>query len=139
MPIVVAINKIDKPEANPDRVKQELVAESVLPEEYGGDVQFVQVSAKTGKGLDNLLDAILLQAEVLELKSTRDETAKGIVIESRLDQRKGPVAHHLAHPGRPTPRTTLRPLNPCTQTHSAERHRRCGAARHSQPTMRGTM
>jgi translation initiation factor IF-2 len=99
VPIVVAINKIDKPEANPDRVKQELVAESVLPEEYGGDVQFVQVSAKTGKGLDNLLDAILLQAEVLELKAPRDAPAKGIVIESRLDKGKGPVATILVHSG----------------------------------------
>jgi translation initiation factor IF-2 len=99
VPIVVAINKIDKPEANPDRVKQELVAESVLPEEYGGDVQFVQVSAKTGKGLDNLLDAILLQAEVLELKAPKDAPAKGIVIESRLDKGKGPVATILVHSG----------------------------------------
>src|ERR1700674_4179193 len=99
VPIVVAINKIDKPEANPDRVKQELVAESVLPEEYGGDVQFVQVSAKTGKGLDNLLDAILLQAEVLELKAPKDAPAKGIVIESRLDKGKGPLATVLVHSG----------------------------------------
>src|SRR6266699_883568 len=99
VPIVVAINKIDKPEANPDRVKQELVAESVLPEEYGGDVQFVQVSAKTGKGLDNLLDAILLQAEVLELKAPRNAPAKAIVIESRLDKGKGPVATILVHSG----------------------------------------
>ena len=99
VPIVVAINKIDKPEANPDRVKQELVAESVLPEEYGGETQFVQVSAKTGKGIDNLLDAILLQAEVLELKAPRDTLAKGIVIESRLDKGKGPVATVLVHSG----------------------------------------
>jgi translation initiation factor IF-2 len=99
VPIVVAINKIDKPEANPDRVKQELVAESVLPEEYGGETQFVQVSAKTGKGIDNLLDAILLQAEVLELKAPRDSLAKGIVIESRLDKGKGPLATVLVHSG----------------------------------------
>jgi translation initiation factor IF-2 len=99
VPIVVAINKIDKPEANPDRVKQELVAESVLPEEYGGDTQFVQVSAKTGAGIDNLLDAILLQAEVLELKAPRDAPAKGIVIESRLDKGKGPVATVLVNSG----------------------------------------
>jgi len=99
VPIVVAINKIDKPEANPDRVKQELVAESVLPEEYGGETQFVQVSAKTGKGIDNLLDAILLQAEVLELKAPRDALAKGIVIESRLDKGKGPLATVLVHSG----------------------------------------
>ncbi|MGH8798681.1 MAG: translation initiation factor IF-2 [Casimicrobiaceae bacterium] len=99
VPIVVAINKIDKPEANPDRVKQELVAESVLPEEYGGDTQFIQVSAKTGAGIDNLLDAILLQAEVLELKAPKDAPAKGIVIESRLDKGKGPVATVLVHSG----------------------------------------
>jgi translation initiation factor IF-2 len=99
VPIVVAINKIDKPEANPDRVKQELVAESVLPEEYGGETQFVQVSAKTGKGIDNLLDAILLQAEVLELKAPREALAKGIVIESRLDKGKGPLATVLVHSG----------------------------------------
>jgi translation initiation factor IF-2 len=98
-PIVVAINKIDKPEANPDRVKQELVTEGVLPEEYGGETQFVQMSAKTGKGVDNLLDAILLQAEVLELKAPKDSLAKGIVIESRLDKGKGPVATVLVHSG----------------------------------------
>src|SRR5438876_3696199 len=99
VPIVVAINKIDKPEANPDRVKQELVAEGVLPEEYGGEAQFVEVSAKTGKGIDNLLDLILLQAEVLELKAPRDAPAKGIVIESRLDKGKGPVATILVQSG----------------------------------------
>jgi translation initiation factor IF-2 len=80
-------------------VKQELVAESVLPEEYGGDSQFVEVSAKTGKGIDNLLDAILLQAEVLELRAPRDAPAKGIVIESRLDKGKGPLATILVHSG----------------------------------------
>jgi translation initiation factor IF-2 len=99
VPIVVAINKIDKPEANPERVKQELVAEGVLPEEYGGEAQFVEVSAKTGKGIDALLDAILLRAEVLELKAPRDALAKGIVIESRLDKGKGPVATVLVHSG----------------------------------------
>ncbi|HSQ81061.1 MAG TPA: translation initiation factor IF-2 [Casimicrobiaceae bacterium] len=99
VPLVVAINKIDKPDANPDRVKQELVAESVLPEEYGGDVQFIPVSAKTGQGIDALLDAILLQAEVLELKAPRDAPAKGIVIESRLDKGRGPVATVLVHSG----------------------------------------
>ena len=99
VPVVVAVNKIDKPEANPERVKQELVAESVLPEEYGGDTQFVQVSAKTGKGIDDLLDAILLRAEVLELKAPRDAMAKGIVIESRLDKGKGPVATVLVQSG----------------------------------------
>ena len=99
VPIVVAINKIDKPEANPERVKQELVAEGVLPEEYGGEAQFVEVSAKTGKGIDNLLEAILLQAEVLELKAPRDALAKGIVIESRLDKGKGPLATVLVQSG----------------------------------------
>jgi len=99
VPIVVAINKIDKPEANPERVKQELVTESVLPEEYGGESQFVEVSAKTGKGIDNLLEAILLQAEVLELKAPKDAFAKGIVIESRLDRGKGPLATVLVQSG----------------------------------------
>src|SRR5690242_12075313 len=99
VPLVVAINKIDKADANPDRVKQELVAESVLPEEYGGDVQFMPVSAKTGQGIDELLDAILLQAEVLELKAPKDAPAKGIVIESRLDKGRGPVATVLVHSG----------------------------------------
>jgi translation initiation factor IF-2 len=99
VPIVVAINKVDKPEANPDRVKQELVAENVLPEEYGGEVQFVPVSARTGQGIDNLLDAILLQAEVLELKAPKDAPARGIVIESRLDKGRGPVATVLVHSG----------------------------------------
>ena len=99
VPIVVAINKIDKPEANPARVKQELLAESVVPEEYGGEAQFVEVSAKTGQGIDNLLDSILLQAEVLELKAPRESPAKGIVIESRLDKGKGPVATVLVQSG----------------------------------------
>jgi translation initiation factor IF-2 len=99
VPIVVAINKIDKPEANAERVKQGLVTEGVLPEEYGGDAQFVEVSAKTGKGIDNLLEAILLRAEVLELKAPRDAMAKGIVIESRLDKGKGPLATVLVQSG----------------------------------------
>jgi len=99
VPLVVAINKIDKPEANPDRVKQELVAESVLPEEYGGDVQFIPVSARTGEGIDRLLDGLLLQAEVLELKAAKDAPAKGIVIEARLDKGRGPVATVLVQSG----------------------------------------
>src|SRR5512141_2099438 len=99
VPLLVAMNKIDKPEANPERVKQELVAESVIPEEYGGDSMFVEVSAKTGQGIDNLLDAILLQAEVLDLKAPRDAPAKGIVIESRLDKGRGPVATGLVQSG----------------------------------------
>jgi translation initiation factor IF-2 len=99
VPLVVAMNKIDKADANPERVKQELVAESVLPEEYGGDTQFIPVSAKTGQGIDTLLDAILLQAEVLELKAPKDAPAKGIVIESRLDKGRGPVATVLVQSG----------------------------------------
>ncbi|MBL8521328.1 MAG: translation initiation factor IF-2 [Betaproteobacteria bacterium] len=99
VPIIVAMNKIDKPEANFDRVKQELVAENVLPEEYGGDVMFRGVSAKTGQGIDELLDAILLQAEVLELKAVKDSPAKGVVIEARLDKGKGPVATILVQSG----------------------------------------
>src|SRR5207244_1052113 len=92
VPIVVALNKIDKPEANPERVKQELVAQEVVPEEYGGDSPFVPVSAKTGQGIDELLENVLLQAEVLELKAVRDGPAKGLIIESQLDKGRGPVA-----------------------------------------------
>ena len=99
VPIIVAVNKIDKAEANPDRVKQELVAENVLPEEYGGDVMFVQVSAKTGVGIDKLLESILLQAEVLELKAVKNAPAKGVVIEARLDKGRGPVATILVQSG----------------------------------------
>ncbi|AHI64837.1 translation initiation factor IF-2 [Burkholderia thailandensis] len=99
VPIVVAINKIDKPEANPDRVKQELVAEGVVPEEYGGDSPFVPVSAKTGVGIDDLLENVLLQAEVLELKAPVESPAKGIVIEAKLDKGKGPVATVLVQSG----------------------------------------
>jgi translation initiation factor IF-2 len=99
VPIIVAMNKIDKPDANPDRVKQELVAENVLPEEYGGDVMFVQVSAKTGQGIDSLLEAILLQAEVLELRAMKNAPAKGVVIEARLDKGRGPVATVLVQSG----------------------------------------
>ncbi|KVF05572.1 translation initiation factor IF-2 [Burkholderia vietnamiensis] len=99
VPIVVAINKIDKPEANPDRVKQELVAEGVVPEEYGGDSPFVPVSAKTGAGIDDLLENVLLQAEVLELKAPVEAPAKGIVIEAKLDKGKGPVATILVQSG----------------------------------------
>ncbi|WP_397475749.1 translation initiation factor IF-2 [Pusillimonas sp.] len=99
VPLVVAINKIDKPEANPERVKQELVAEEVVPEEYGGDVPFVPVSAKTGQGIDELLENVLLQAEMLELKAPVDAPAKGIVIEARLDKGRGPVATILVQSG----------------------------------------
>ncbi|HWP11917.1 MAG TPA: translation initiation factor IF-2, partial [Ramlibacter sp.] len=99
VPIVVAINKIDKPDANPDRVKQELVAEEVVPEEYGGESPFVPVSAKTGEGVDALLEQVLLQAEVLELKAPIDAMAKGMVIEAELDKGRGPVATVLVQSG----------------------------------------
>jgi translation initiation factor IF-2 len=99
VPLVVAITKIDKPDANPERVKQELIAESVVPEEYGGDAPFVGVSAKTGAGVDDLLEQLLLQAEILELKAPVDTPAKGIVIEARLDKGKGPVATLLVQSG----------------------------------------
>jgi translation initiation factor IF-2 len=99
VPLVVAINKIDKPEANADRVKQELVSENVVPEEYGGDSPFIAVSAKTGQGVDNLLENVLLQAEVLELTAPKDAPAKGLVVESRLDKGKGPVATVLVQSG----------------------------------------
>jgi translation initiation factor IF-2 len=99
VPLVVAINKIDKPEANLERVKQELVGNGVVPEEYGGDSPFVPVSAKTGKGIDDLLEQVLLQAEVLELKAPIEAPAKGIVIEARLDKGRGPVATLLIQSG----------------------------------------
>ncbi len=99
VPLVVAVNKIDKPDANLDRVKQELVAESVVPEEYGGDSPFVAVSAKTGAGIDDLLEQLLLQAEVLELKAPVDAPARGLIIESRLDKGRGPVATMLVQSG----------------------------------------
>ena len=99
VPVVVAVNKMDKPEANFERIKNELVAQGVLPEEYGGDAQFVQVSAKTGDGIDKLLESVLLQAEVLELKAARNIPAKGIVIEARIDKGRGPVATILVQTG----------------------------------------
>ena len=99
VPLVVAINKIDKPEANPERVKTELVAEQVVPEEYGGDVPFIPVSAKTGEGIDALLENVLLQAEILELKAPKDAPSQGLVIEARLDKGKGPVATVLVQSG----------------------------------------
>ena len=99
VPLVVALNKIDKPDSNPERVKQELVAEGVIPEEYGGESPFVPVSAKVGTGIDELLEQILLQAEILELKAPKDTPAKGVVIESRLDKGKGPVATVLVQSG----------------------------------------
>ncbi|QWE17222.1 translation initiation factor IF-2 [Polynucleobacter sp. AP-Nino-20-G2] len=99
VPLVVAINKIDKPEANSERVKTELVAEQVVPEEYGGDVPFIGVSAKTGEGIDALLENVLLQAEILELKAPKDAPAQGLVIEARLDKGRGPVATVLVQSG----------------------------------------
>jgi translation initiation factor IF-2 len=99
VPLVVAVNKIDKPAANLDRVRQELIAEGVVPEEYGGESPFVAVSAKTGQGVDELLENVLLQAEVLELTAPRDALAKGLVIEARLDKGKGPVATVLVQSG----------------------------------------
>jgi len=99
VPIVVAVTKIDKPDANSERVKQELVTEGVVPEDWGGDAMFVEVSAKTGQGIDDLLEGILLQAEVLELSAAKDANAKGIVIEARLDKGKGPVATVLVQGG----------------------------------------
>ena len=99
VPIVVAINKIDKPEANPERVKTELVAEEVVPEEYGGESPFISVSAKTGQGIDDLLENVLLQAEVLELKAPVEALAKGLVVEARIDKGRGPVATVLVQSG----------------------------------------
>ena len=99
VPLVVAMNKIDKHEANPDKVKQELLSHGVVPEEFGGDSPVVPVSAKTGAGVDALLEQILLQAEVLELKAVVDGPAKGVVIEARLDKGRGPVATLLVTSG----------------------------------------
>jgi translation initiation factor IF-2 len=99
VPIVVAINKMDKPDANQDRVRQELVVEEVVPEEYGGESPFVPVSARTGAGIDNLLEQVLLQAEVLELKAPVASMAKGLVIEAQLDKGRGPVATVLVQSG----------------------------------------
>ncbi|TMI37152.1 MAG: translation initiation factor IF-2, partial [Betaproteobacteria bacterium] len=99
VPLVVAINKIDKHEANPEKVKQELLGHGVVPEEYGGDSPIVLVSAKTGKGVDELLEQLLLQAEVLELKAPVGAPARGVVIEARLDKGRGPVATLLVQSG----------------------------------------
>ncbi|WP_341503371.1 translation initiation factor IF-2 [Gallaecimonas sp. GXIMD4217] len=99
VPLIVAVNKCDKPEADPDRVKNELAQLDVLPEDWGGDVQFVHVSAKTGQGIDDLLDGILLQSELLELTAVEEGMASGVVIESRLDKGRGPVATVLVQSG----------------------------------------
>ena len=98
-PIVVALNKMDKEGAEPDRVKNELVAKGVIPEDWGGDTQFIEVSALTGDGIDNLLEAVLLQAELLELKAVFEGPARGIIIESELDKGRGPVATLLVQNG----------------------------------------
>ncbi len=99
VPLIVAMNKMDKPEANPDQVKQGLVQHEVVPEEWGGDVRIVPVSARTGDGVDDLLDAILLQAEVMELTAVIDGLATGVVVESSLDKGRGPVATVLVQQG----------------------------------------
>ena len=99
VPLVVALNKIDKPDANAEKVKQELLGHGVVPEDFGGDTAFVSVSAKTGKGVDELLERLLLQADVLELKAPVDAPAKGVVIEARLDKGRGPVATLLVQSG----------------------------------------
>ncbi len=99
VPLVVAINKVDKPDAQPERVKMELVAQEVVPEDFGGDTMFREVSAKTGQGIDELLEAVLLQAEVLELQAPKNTPAKGLVIEGRLDKGRGSVATILVQSG----------------------------------------
>ena len=99
VPLIIAINKIDKPDANSEKVKSELLTHEVIPEELGGDAMFVEVSAITGQGIDNLLDAILLQAEVLELKASINTPAKGVVVEGRLDKGRGPVTTLLVQSG----------------------------------------
>ncbi|MSP52895.1 MAG: translation initiation factor IF-2 [Gammaproteobacteria bacterium] len=99
VPIIVAVNKIDKPGAEPDKVKQELTQYNIVPEEWGGEAMFVNISAKTGEGIDQLLDAILLQAEVLELKASPTGPAQGVIVESRLDKGRGPVSTVLVQQG----------------------------------------
>ncbi|HAM77914.1 MAG TPA: translation initiation factor IF-2, partial [Treponema sp.] len=99
VPIIVAVNKIDKPEANPEKVMTQLAEQGLQPEEWGGDTQFVKISAKQGIGIDDLLDAILLQAEVLELKAPMDTRAEGKIIESRVDQGRGVVASVIVQRG----------------------------------------
>lgn len=99
VPIIVAVNKIDKPEADPDRIKNDLGVHGVIPEEWGGDTQFVHVSAKQGTGIDELLEAVLLQSEVLELTAIPSASGRGVVIESRLDKGRGPVASVLVQNG----------------------------------------
>jgi len=99
VPIIVAVNKIDKPEADPERVKTELTQHDVIPEEWGGHSMFINISAKTGQGIDALLESVLLQAEVMELKAVQEAPARGIVVESRLDKGRGPIATILVQEG----------------------------------------
>ena len=99
VPVVVAINKMDKEDADPDRIKNDLAARDVIPEEWGGDTMFVPVSAKAGTGIEELLEAVLLQAEVLELKAQPSAPGRGVVVESRLDKGRGPVATVLVQNG----------------------------------------
>lgn len=99
VPLIVAVNKIDKPEADPDRIKNDLAQHDVIPEEWGGDTQFVHVSAKVGTGIDDLLEAVLVQSEVLELTAIPSASGRGVVIESRLDKGRGPVASVLVQNG----------------------------------------
>ena len=97
--MVVAINKMDKEQADPDKVKQELASEDVIPEDWGGDVQMIPVSAHSGQGVDELLEALALQAEILELKARAKGPATGVVVEARLDKGRGPVATILVQHG----------------------------------------
>ena len=99
VPLIVAINKMDKPTANPDKIKEQLTKYDLVPEEWGGDTIIVPISAKTGKGLDELLEMVLLTAEVQELKANPNRRAKGTVIESRLDKIRGPIATLLVQNG----------------------------------------
>ena len=99
MPIIVAINKMDKPTANPDKIKEQLTKYDLIPEEWGGETVICPISAKTGQGLDNLLEMVILTAEVLELKANPNRRAKGVVIEARLDKSRGPVATLLVQNG----------------------------------------
>jgi len=99
VPLIIAVNKMDKPEADPERVKNELAQVEVIPEDWGGDTVFINVSAHSGEGVDNLLEAVLLVAEVLELKAIAEGQARGIVVESRLDKGRGPVATVLVQKG----------------------------------------
>jgi translation initiation factor IF-2 len=99
VPLIIAMNKMDKEEANPEKVMQELAAINVVPEEWGGDVQFLKVSAKTGMGIDSLIEALILQAEILELKAPKEGKASGLVVEARLDKGRGPVATVMVQKG----------------------------------------